>query len=211
MDGYLLDHLKRVADATVAVFGSNSEVVVHDFSDVDHSVVHVAGDLTGRDVGAPISLVPYRIFQEQGDAAEDLLGYKNITGKGRVLKCSTVFVRDGAGKVVGCYSINIDVSEYMRLATVLSEYVEFSEQAENARKEIHTSVFPETVETVIDGVVSDFGKAPSDMSKEDRMKIVGDLERAGAFMYKGAVQYVADSLGTSRYTIYGYLRENKTD
>lgn len=209
MDKHTLDHLKRVADAIVAVFGSKAEVVIHDLADVDHSVVHIAGDLTGREVGAPISHFPYRIVKEQGDEAEDVLGYKNITKNGRVMKCSTVFVRDDHGKVIGCVSINLDVSEYIRLSTLLSEHIEFSEQAETTRKEVYTTTFPETVESIIDGIVSDYGKPPSDMGKEDRTKIVADLEQAGVFMYKGAVQHVADLLSTSRYTIYGYLRKTR--
>ncbi|WP_316979068.1 helix-turn-helix transcriptional regulator [Shumkonia mesophila] len=211
MDTHLLDHLKRTADAIVAVFGSHAEVVVHDFSHPDHAVVHVAGNLTGREVGAPVSHFPFRIVKEQGDDAEDVLGYKNVTSKGRVLKCSTVFVRDDEGHVVGCLSINFDVSEYMRLNAVLAEHVEFSPVAETTRKEFHTTTFPETVESIIDGIVGAFGKAPSDLSKEDRLKIVADLGKAGVFMYKGTVQYVADALGTSRYTIYGYLRETKAE
>ena len=208
MDKQTLDQLKRIADAIVAVFGSTAEVVVHDLSDIEHSVAHVAGDLTGREVGAPISHFPYRIFKEQGNAAEDVLGYRNITKKGRVMKCSTVFVRDGRGKVAACLSINQDISDYIRLSTLLAEKVEFTDDA-TVQKEVYTATFPETVETIIEGAIADTGKAPSDMDKDDRMKVVALLEGAGVFMYKGAVQHVAKLLGTSRYTIYGYLRESK--
>lgn len=208
MDKKNLDQMKRVADAIVAVFGSTAEVVIHDLSDVEHSVVHVAGELTGREVGAPISHFPYRIFKEQGNAAEDVLGYRNITKQGRVMKCSTVFIRDDRGKVVGCLSINQDISDYIRLSTLLAEKVEFTEDAA-AQRELYTATFPETVETIIEGAIADFGKPPSDMDKDDRMKVVTVLEQAGVFMYKGAVQHVANLLGTSRYTIYGYLRESK--
>jgi len=209
MDKRMLDHLKRVADSIVAVFGSHAEVVVHDFSRPDHAVVHIAGNLTGREVGSPVSHFPFRIVKEQGNKAEDVMGYKTVTDKGRVLKCSTLFVRDDAGKVTGCLSINFDVSEYIRLNAVLAEHVEFSDVAEAARKEFHTTTFPETVETIVDGILAGCGKAPSDLGKEERVRIVADLERAGVFMYKGTVQYVADRLGTSRYTIYGYLRETR--
>lgn len=208
MDQHTLDQMKRVADAIVAVFGSTAEVVIHDLSDVEHSVVHIAGDLTGREVGAPISHFPYRIFKEQGDAAEDVLGYRNVTKKGRVMKCSTTFIRDDHGKVVACLSINQDVSDYIRLSSLLAEKVEFTED-NTAQRDVYTTTFPETVETIIEGVLAETGKAPSDMDKDDRMKVVATLEQAGAFMYKGAVQHVAGLLGTSRYTIYGYLRETK--
>ena len=208
MDTHTLDQMKRVADAIVAVFGSTAEVVIHDLSDAEHSVVHIAGDLTGREVGAPISHFPYRIYKEQGDAAADVLGYRNITRKGRVMKCSTVFLRDDHGKAVACLSINQDVSDYIRLSSLLAEKVDFNGDA-SAQNEVYTATFPETIETIIEGVLADTGKAPSDMDKDDRMKVVAALEQAGAFMYKGAVQHVASLLGTSRYTIYGYLRESK--
>lgn len=211
MDKRMLDHLKRVADSIVAVFGSHAEVVVHDFSQPDHAVKHIAGNLTGREVGAPVSHFPFRIVKEQGNAAEDVMGYRTVTRKGRVLKCSTVFVRDDGGKVIGCLSINFDVSDYIRLNAVLAEHVEFAGPAETLRKEFHTAVFPETVESLVDGALADIGKPPSDLGKDERKRIVADLERAGVFMYKGTVQYVADRLGTSRYTIYGYLREGRAD
>lgn len=210
MDKRTLEQLKRMADAIVAVFGSTAEVVVHDLSDIEHSVVHMAGNVTGRELGAPISHFPYRIFKEQGDAAEDVLGYRNVTRQGRVMKCSTVFVRDDHGKVVACFSINQDVSDYIRLNSLLAEKVEFATDP-TSQREMYTTTFPETVETLIEGAIADLGKPPSDMDKDDRVKVVGSLERAGVFMYKGAVQQVANLLGTSRYTIYGYLREAKGD
>ena len=211
MDQRKLDELKRVADAMVAVFGSHAEVVIQDFEEPESAVKHVAGNLTGRQVGSPVSYFPHRLFKDQGDGAADALGYKKVTKNGRVLKCSTVFLRDERDAVIGCFSINFDVSDYIRLTTTLSEHTEFAETAEAMRKEIYTTAFPETVESVIDGIVADYGKPPSDMTKDDRTRIVSERERAGVFAYKGAVQHVAQLLGTSRYTIYGYLRENKHD
>ncbi len=209
MDKDLLAHLKRTADAIVAVFGGNAEVVIHDFADIEHSIVHVAGDITGRQVGGPVSYHPYRIACENGDATEDLLGYRYMTKKGRVLKCSTVYVRDRAGHVIGCFSINFDVSEYIRMANAVAAFTAFSDIPDSTPRDMSSATFPETLDSVIDAIVLDIGKPPSDMSKDDRIRVVGALERAGAFMYKGAVPRVAQLLGTSRYTIYGYLRETR--
>lgn len=211
MDKDLLAHFKRTADAIVAVFGAKAEVVIHDFTDINHSIVHVAGDITGRAVGDPVSYHPYRIACENGEQTEDLLGYRYTTRKGRVLKCSTVYIRDKAGHVVGCFSINFDVSEYIRMATAVAEFTAVSAVPDPARRDMTSANFPETLDSVIDSVVLDIGKPPSDMSKEDRIRVVSALERAGAFMYKGAVPRIAQLLGTSRYTIYGYLRETRAD
>ncbi|MBA3413763.1 MAG: PAS domain-containing protein, partial [Chloroflexia bacterium] len=46
--------LGRLADALVATIGRQVEVVIHDLHNLDASVVAIAGDLTGRAVGAPI-------------------------------------------------------------------------------------------------------------------------------------------------------------
>ena len=49
-----LDLLERLAEGIVAVVGTHCEVVVHDLSDPEHSVVVVAGDVTHRKPGAPV-------------------------------------------------------------------------------------------------------------------------------------------------------------
>jgi predicted transcriptional regulator YheO len=45
------------------------------------------------------------------------------------------------------------------------------------------------------------------MTAEERMQIVSELERRGAFMVRGAVEVVAQRLDVSRFTIYGYLKQ----
>jgi len=50
----LLDILKHLAEGIVAVVGPHCEVVVHDFSDLEHSAVVVAGNVSGREPGAPV-------------------------------------------------------------------------------------------------------------------------------------------------------------
>ena len=43
------------------------------------------------------------------------------------------------------------------------------------------------------------------MSREDKIQVVGYLDDKGLFRIKGSVNWVAEKLGTSRYTIYNYL------
>ncbi|NJL27059.1 MAG: hypothetical protein HC897_03830 [Thermoanaerobaculia bacterium] len=52
LDPWLVDILRRLAEGIVAVIGPFCEVVVHDFGDLEHSVVVIAGDVTGRRPGA---------------------------------------------------------------------------------------------------------------------------------------------------------------
>ncbi len=59
----------------------------------------------------------------------------------------------------------------------------------------------------IDFAVADYGKIPSMMDKSDRLAILQKLDKEGVFMIKGSVEYISRVLGSSRYTIYNYLKQ----
>ena len=45
------------------------------------------------------------------------------------------------------------------------------------------------------------------MKKENKMRVVKALDEHGIFLIKGAVDSVAGFLDVSRYTVYNYLQE----
>ena len=96
-----LQGLIPVADAIAAAVGPYCEVVLHDISRPERSVVYMAGNVTNRSIGAPLTDMVLRRLREQGDAISDLPGYHNVTKDGKTLRSSTTFVRDGQGKVIG--------------------------------------------------------------------------------------------------------------
>ena len=49
------------------------------------------------------------------------------------------------------------------------------------------------------------------LNKEEKVSIVNDLDGQGVFLIKGAIDYVAEILCVSRYTIYNYLDETRDD
>jgi predicted transcriptional regulator YheO len=204
-----LEFLKRLAKGIVSVFGERCEVVIHDFSDVTRSLVHIEGNVTNRSIGAPITDLVYRLVNEFGDQVPDKIGYKSTTDDGKAIKCSTIFVRDESGKPEGCICVNFDVSDFIFLSTSFSEYNPLREDNGNRRhKEEHFSKsFPETMESVIESTISEHGKMPSMMDKEEKKQLVQRLDRAGVFLMKGAVKYLAKVFGSSQYTIYNYLKE----
>jgi predicted transcriptional regulator YheO len=206
-----LESLKRLADGIVGVLGERCEVVIHDFADMAKSVVHIAGNLTNRSVGAPITDLPYRLLKEFGDKAPDKIGYKNTADNGKFLKCSTVFLRNEKGKIEGCFCVNFNVTDFVFLSTVFSDFSSLSQSSDPeglfTPKEHYTKSFSETMESVIDSTVAESGKMPAAMDKTERKELIGKLDRAGVFMIKGSVDYLAKVFGASRYTIYSYLKQ----
>jgi predicted transcriptional regulator YheO len=52
---YIFNMLVQLSDAIVGTFPRNFEVVVHDLSQPQHSIRHIAGDVTHRKIGGPVT------------------------------------------------------------------------------------------------------------------------------------------------------------
>jgi predicted transcriptional regulator YheO len=206
MDDNTLEILKQISAGMRALLGGRCEAVIHDFTDITKSLVHVEGDVTHRSPGAPITDMAFKLLSEFGDDAPDKLGYKNVTEDGKVLKCSTIFIKDPKGNVVGSFGINYDVTDFVHLSSLFSDYTNFAGSAP-AQEVRYAHNIQETMESVMDQAVAEYGKPAAAMTRQDRKNIVDKLEKSGVFMIKGAVQYLSNLLGASRYTIYNYIKE----
>lgn len=203
----IIDLLKKFADATVNIYGRNCEVVVHDLEDMAHSLVYVAGKVTNRKAGAPITDLAYTILKEHGDNAPDMLCYRTVTKSGRILKCATVFVRDEGGHIIACYCINHDVTDFLSAKAALEEFTQAD--AVETRQETFAKSVDEVVESLIEECSSQMGKHPTAMNRSERIDLLRELHRKDVFKFRGAVETIAAIMGVTRYTIYNYLKEAK--
>ena len=108
-----LDFYKRLAHALALQFGSGCEVVVHDLETADpsHSIVAIEnGHVTGRRLGDGPSHVVLEALHAGDHKLEDRLSYLTKTADGKVLKSSTVFIRDESGRAVGIFALNFDIT-----------------------------------------------------------------------------------------------------
>jgi len=211
MEIYQLEFLKNMARGINSVFGDRCEVAIHDFSDLKSSLVYLVGNVTNRPLGSMIPDMLYRLLKEFGDEAPNKLGYKSTTEDGKVIKCSTTMFRNEEGKIEGCLCINFNVTDFAYLATAFNDFT-FTPQENTGHGGSTTengmsTSFGETMESVIDFAVSDYGKIPGMMDKSDRLTILQKLDKEGVFMIKGSVDYISRVLGASRYTIYNYLKQ----
>lgn len=101
-----------------AQFGPNCEVVVHDLSQhPDHTIVAIEnGHVSGRKVGDGASNVVLERMEHQDQEAQDHLSYLTRTPDGKVLKSSTIYIRNSRGKVTAILAINFDISALMMAA-----------------------------------------------------------------------------------------------
>lgn len=203
----VFNNAKRIAKVLTQTFGPNTEVAVHDFRDLEHSLIHLEGEITKREIGAPITDLVLKAWRVGGDATEDLANYRTQTGDGHDLKSSTVFLRDGNGTIIGALCINFDITELSNTVSHIQRMIQFHEAPpDHAEMETFASNVLETNEAMMAHAAQTVGKHPAAMDKDEKIHCLTILENNGAFMIKGMVDHVAESMGISKYTVYSYLK-----
>ncbi|NLT96104.1 MAG: transcriptional regulator [Clostridia bacterium] len=205
-----LEALFPIANGIYQTFGKNAEVVVHDLEQPESSLIYMAGNITGRKLGAPITNLVLETLKKNGDHAPNLIGYQSTTKDGKILKSSTIFIRDENGKIIGCMCINLDLTDFLTCQKILEYYIKTEKPFEpNTQEEFYNDV-NDAVEGIVQSVLSDYPVPVKLMEKDDKLNIVKRLDEKGGFLVKGAVDYVANILGVSRYTVYNYLDEARS-
>ena len=206
--------LEQLADAIAKIFGRHCEVVVHDLTnptDLSHSLIYVAGDVTHRKPGAPITDMLVKTLHEEGNKVKDQYNYRTTTKDGRILKSSNIYIRNSHGKVIGALCINFEITEFLNSVSFLQSFVRTEDGDTSLKKETFASSVSETIGSLIEQAVVTMGKQPAAMSTIERMKFIKLLEHSGTFHIKGAVEYVARLMGVTKFTVYRYLQDIRAD
>jgi predicted transcriptional regulator YheO len=210
----ILSNLRTLAHAIAAIFGDICEVVIHDLSDrsnLDHTIVALAGNITQREVGGPPTDVLLRKLRSH-DQLSDFTIYESTTRDGKILKSSTAFIRDERGTIIGAFCVNLDVTRLVNAKAILETLC--STQSDGAKPdspEVFASRVGETLDSIIDDAVRRSGKPIAHMDKDDKVELVRYVELRGGFLIRRAVDQVAKRLGVSRYTVYNYLNEVRAE
>ncbi|MET8452341.1 PAS domain-containing protein [Streptomyces sp. NPDC005209] len=202
--------LTPVIDGIAATLGSFCEVVVHDFRRPEQSVVALAGSVTGRAVGGSMSEIGMKLLA-RGDEAEDELNYLTRTQDGKLLKSSTMVLRDTSGAVFGALCINVDVTAVNQVHTLIGELAGVTAPAATPP----TTTFGDDIGAVLDSIVDArqlrANKPWAQLTRAERLDLFRDLDRRGVFAVRGAVQQIATRLGISRASAYTYLSATRSD
>jgi predicted transcriptional regulator YheO len=209
---YIFNILAQLSDAIVGTFPRNFEVVVHDLSQPQKSIRHIAGDVTHRKIGGPVTDMVVKALHQEGRDIHDRHNYKTNTKDGRVLKSTTSFIRDPKGEVVAAFCINFDMTDYLNATRALEMFASTATAFNGQGKvETFTSSITETIEALFEQAVAKIGKQAASMSTEEKVDLVKELESNGVFQIKGAVDQVALFMGVSKYTVYNYLKKIRTE
>ena len=207
----LLEALKGIVDGLRAAISPNCEVVLHDLRSLDNTIIAVCGAVTNRAIGGPPTDLLLSLMHE-GETEAHVVNYETRTQDGKVLRSSTLFLKDETGTVIGSLCINVDITYIRHFRNWVSSFCEVSENLPNAAtsKEHFAREVREVLEDGISDALDIVGVPAAALRKADRMRVVEVLASRGIFSIRGSVMYVAKYLSVSRSSIYNYLEEIST-
>ncbi len=199
---------KRMAKGLAGQFGRNCEVVIHDLrgTDTEHSIIYIEnGHVTGRSVGDGPSHIVLESLKEDPGTLEDRVSYLTRTADGRILKSTTLFIRDDKGKVIGLLGINYDISMLVSVEGALRDFT--GQDGLSSEPEAISRNVADLLDELLDHSVRLVGKPPAMMSKDDKIRAISFLDDNGAFLITKSGPKVCQYFGISTYTLYSYLDE----
>ncbi len=205
----ILKSMIPMVEGIANTFGKNCEVILHDIRYPQSSIIAIAnGHVTGRAVGSPMSEYGLATLRK-GQYDKPIVNYSKKTKDGRLLKSTSLFVKDENGALIGFLCINYDISELTIAKNIINDMtniidmVDFTDDSE----ESYGSTVNEMLSSIVNKTLESVGKPVAFISKEEKVSIVQLLDEKGVFLIKGAIDYVAKVLCVSRYTVYNYLDE----
>ena len=205
-----LDFYKRLAKALAMEFGDNCEVLVHDLTggDPEHTIVAIEnGHVSHRQTGDGPSQVTLEAMQEKHpENLQDRSGYLLRTHDGRIVKSSTVYIRNEQGGVDGIFCVNYDITSLLMAQKAVGSLLTHQEEHRSAS-------IPQNVNELLDDLIEQsverVGKPVALMTKDDKIAAIQFLNNAGAFLVTKSGDKISKFFGISKYTLYSYIDASK--
>ena len=211
--GQILHFLKQLAHGLAAQFGNSCEVVIHDLTkkDLDKSIVYIEnGHVSNRHTGDGPSGIVLETLRSDPGKLKDKLAYLTRTDDGRILKSSTLYIRNEEGKIVYIFSMNYDITTLLAAENSIRGLVQTEpedspgEDASDSPQRITHNV-TELLDLLIEQAIARVGKPVAMMNKDDKVAVVQYLNNAGAFLITKSGDKVSSLLGISKFTLYSYM------
>lgn len=202
----------RLAKGVAQQFGPDCEVVVHDLltNDPDRSIVAIEnGHVSGRKVGDGPSHVVLEALRSDPAQLEDRLAYLTKTADGKILKSSTIYLRDDDGRIIGIFAINYDITMMLSMQDTLRAFTDTG--ASEPEPEPISRNVSALLDELIEQSVRLVGKPAALMTKEEKVRAIRFLNDSGAFLITKSGQKACNYFGISKYTLYNYIDEGKAD
>ena len=155
-------------------FGSNCEVIVHDLSHPKTSIIKIFnGIITERKTGDGIRDLVWSVLRSPNFKEDMLVNYRTIYYNNKVIKSTTIVIRDETDKPIGAVCINFDLSSFYNVRRFLDEFTSINDLslAEEKVIKITNADVVNVLNYLISQTVEEYGIPVEKMSTEEKIKI----------------------------------------
>ncbi|PKM52649.1 MAG: hypothetical protein CVV02_00505 [Firmicutes bacterium HGW-Firmicutes-7] len=201
----------QLVDFLGLCFGEQTEVVLHSFKDINHSIIAIHnGHISGRDLGAPLTSFALSKLKDKGkEGPPYYMNYLGMSKNNMPLRSNSFFILDKSGNPVGMICINTDVTKYQQAAELLQKLAFIPSLITEDNENNSIEAFQSSPRDMINGIIKDVthsaGISIERLTVDEKVEIVRRLNIEKFFLIKGSVSEVSTMLGVSEATVYRYL------
>ncbi|MEN6316132.1 MAG: helix-turn-helix transcriptional regulator [Clostridiaceae bacterium] len=197
--------LTQIMDLIEQQCGPHCEIVLHDLSQpYDKTIADIRnGHITGRkigDCGSNLGLEVIRGTIKNGDK----FNYITHARDGKILRSSSIYLRDKDGVLRYSLCINLDISDSVKFETYLKDHNRYA-VTDNEVNEIFVNNVQDLLSELIKSGSALIGKELGEMDKNEKIRLLEYLDNKGAFLISKSGERLCDELHISKYTFYSYL------
>ncbi|CAM2148407.1 MULTISPECIES: transcriptional regulator [Paraburkholderia] len=198
----LLREGRKIVEALGQTLAPLVEVVLHDLTSPEQSVVAISNNLSGRQVGDAATEMGLARLNDPG-FPEVVANYPNRFPDGRPVKSTSIGLKNSAGEYVAAVCLNMDVSLLGAVTAGLGQLMQTG-----AAAPLPESLAPRTgdgVRAALERYAAARNTTPIGMTLAQRRDAVRELAESGHLNLRHALAEVARTLGVARSTVYTYL------
>lgn len=204
-----LHFLTKIAKGLAGHFGDNCEIVIHQINgnNIDNSIVSIEnGHVSSRHLGDGPSQVVLEALKKNPQELEDHINYLTRTHDGRILKSSTIYLKDSSENLEGILAINYDITGLVAAESTIKSLLAIDEQD---KKLPDSDYIPQNINELLNDLIEEsvklVGKPVPLMTKDDKIKCIQFLNGKGAFLVTKSGDKIANFFNISKYTLYSYI------
>lgn len=198
-----LPFLKNLLTMLSAHLGDSCEIVLHDLTkDYTSTIIDIRnGKITNREIGGCGSNLGLEVLR--GTVVDgDRFNYITTLSNGKIIRSSTIYIKDDNQTPIGAICINSDITETLKFEEYLKKYNHFETVTED---EFFATDVNSLLSHLIQEAQKQIGKDVQEMNKQDKITFIGYLDKKGAFLITKSSEQICEYLGISRFTFYHYL------
>ncbi|MEV8377389.1 PAS domain-containing protein [Kribbella sp. NPDC056861] len=196
--------LAPVCDAIARLLSPHAEVVLHD--PVKDEVIGIWSAFADRAVGDPSLLGE---LEELSATGPDVYGpYPKSLADGRRLSSVSAVLRDDNGEPDVVLCINVDRTAFETASRVLAA---FAAPVVGQPRVLFEHDWSETLNELVADYVRERQVAVDQLTKEDRLELLVQLDKAGVLSQRRAVPTVARALQVSRSALYQLIAQARKE